>query len=82
MLTVFFGVDQVTNADQAREIDREQFVRFFKGMLARGIYLPPSPFETMFLSLAHTRKDLQRVAAAFDSWGEREASVDQPRASC
>jgi glutamate-1-semialdehyde 2,1-aminomutase len=74
MSTVFFGVNQVTNADQARKIDREQFVRFFKGMLARGIYLPPSPFEAMFLSLAHTRKDLQRTAAAFDAWARREAS--------
>ena len=82
MLTVFFGVDQVTNADQARKIDREQFVRFFKGMLARGIYLPPSPFEAMFLSLAHTPKDLQRAAEAFDSWSEREALVDRSRASC
>jgi glutamate-1-semialdehyde 2,1-aminomutase len=82
MLTVFFGVDQVTNADQARKIDREQFVRFFKGMLARGIYLPPSPFEAMFLSLAHTTNDLQRAAEAFDSWGKREPSVDRSRASC
>jgi glutamate-1-semialdehyde 2,1-aminomutase len=73
MSTIFFGVNVVTNADEARRVDREQFVRFFHGMLARGIYLPPSPFEAMFLSLAHSAADLRRTAEAFDSW-VREAA--------
>jgi glutamate-1-semialdehyde 2,1-aminomutase len=74
MATVFFGVDQVSNAQQARKIDREQFVRFFNGMLARGIYLPPSPFEAMFLSLAHGSTELQRTADAFASWARAASS--------
>jgi glutamate-1-semialdehyde 2,1-aminomutase len=83
MLTVFFGVNQVTNADQARKVDREQFVRFFNGMLERRIYLPPSPFEAMFLSLAHGAAELQRIAEAFASWARAEASlVDRLRSSC
>src|SRR5262244_4352408 len=45
MLTLFFGVDRVASAAEARQCNREQFARFFHGMLARGIYLPPAPFE-------------------------------------
>jgi glutamate-1-semialdehyde 2,1-aminomutase len=74
MLTVFFGVSEVTNAEQARRVDRERFVRFFHGMLARGIYLPPSPFEAMFLSLAHGTRELRRIAAAFAAWAREEAA--------
>ena len=57
MLTIFFGVDRV-RMPMRQEGDRQQFVRFFNGMLARGIYLPPSPFETIFISLAHGRAEL------------------------
>ena len=74
MLAIFFGVDRVRNADEARKVDRQQFVRFFNGMLARGIYLPPSPFETMFLSLAHGAVELQRTRDAFAAWARAEAS--------
>jgi glutamate-1-semialdehyde 2,1-aminomutase len=74
MLTIFFGVNRVSDADEARKVDRQQFARFFNGMLARGIYLPPSPFEAMFLSLAHSAADLQHTADAFDSWAREEAS--------
>jgi glutamate-1-semialdehyde 2,1-aminomutase len=74
MLTVFFGVIDVANADDARAGDREQFARFFRGMLARGIYLPPSPFEAMFLSLAHGARELEQVALAVDAWARAEAS--------
>jgi glutamate-1-semialdehyde 2,1-aminomutase len=74
MLTLFFGVGQVTDADEARQCDRVQFARFFRGMLARGIYLPPAPFEAMFISLAHTDADLQRAIDAFDDWARRAAT--------
>ena len=72
MLTIFFGVDRVTDADESRKADRDQFIRFFNAMLARGIYLPPSPFETIFISLAHGRAELQRTADAFDAWAREE----------
>ena len=44
------------------------FARFFHGMLKRGIYMPPAPFEAAFLSLAHTAADLAKTIAAFDQW--------------
>jgi len=74
MMTLFFGVDQVTDTDQARRCDRELFGRFFHGMLARGIYLPPAPFEAMFISLAHDRTHLRRTIAAFDEWAGQQAA--------
>jgi glutamate-1-semialdehyde 2,1-aminomutase len=72
MLTLFFGVDRVTSAAEARQCNREQFARFFHGMLARGIYLPPAPFEAMFVSLAHKKADLQETISAFDDWAAEE----------
>ena len=72
MLTLFFGVDRVHNAAEARSADREQFARYFHGMLARGIYLPPAPYEAMFLSLAHSSADIRAVIRAFDGWARSE----------
>ena len=68
MMTLFFGIQKVQNADDARKCNRELFARFFHGMLKRGIYMPPSPFEAAFLSLAHTPKDIGRAVRAFDGW--------------
>ncbi len=68
MLTLFFGVDRVEDPDDARRCDREMFARYFHAMLARGIYLPPAPFEAMFVSLAHSNDDLDKTIAAFDNW--------------
>lgn len=67
MLTVFFGVDSVHDADGARACDTAAFARFFRSMLGRGVYLPPSAFEAMFVSLAHSEDDIDstlRAAAA------------------
>lgn len=72
MLTLFFGVDRVSGPDQARQADRQMFARFFHGMLKRGIYLPPAPFEAMFVSLAHSSADLNRTIAAFADWARNE----------
>jgi glutamate-1-semialdehyde 2,1-aminomutase len=66
LLTLFFGVDRVGNADEARQADTGMFAKFFRAMLARGIYLPPSQFEAMFVSLAHSRADIEATIAAAD----------------
>ena len=72
MMTLFFGVDHVSQPDHARQCDRERFARFFHGMLKRGVYLPPAPFEAMFVSLAHSTVDLNKTIAAFDHWAGSE----------
>ncbi|HET9250858.1 MAG TPA: glutamate-1-semialdehyde 2,1-aminomutase [Candidatus Eisenbacteria bacterium] len=66
MWTVYFGVARVANVEDARRADRERFARFFHGMLERGIYLPPSPFESAFLSSAHTDEDVDATLEAAD----------------
>lgn len=68
MMTLFFGVARVSNADEARQCDREKFARFFHGMLERGVYLPPAPYEAMMISLSHSNADLHKTVAAFESW--------------
>jgi len=73
MMTLFFGVDRVNNAAAARQCDREKFASFFHGMLRRGIYLPPAPFEALFISLAHTKADLEQAIKAFDDWAAEES---------
>lgn len=72
MLTLFFGVDSVKDADDARHCNREQFARFFHGMLQRGFYFPPSPFEAAFVSLVHSKADLDQTVAAFADWASEE----------
>ena len=64
MLTVFFGVEKVTDMDSASKNDREVFGRFFHAMLANGVYLPPSPFEAWFVSLAHSDEDIDATVEA------------------
>lgn len=68
VLTLFFGVESVTSVADARRCDRQRYGAFFHAMLKRGIYLPPSPLEAWFISLAHSNADLDRTISAFDDW--------------
>ncbi len=60
----FFAEDEVTNYDEAKATDETIYAAFFRGMLERGVYLPPSRFEALFLSTAHTEEHVDRVASA------------------
>ena len=64
LVTPFFTDRQVRDYQSATSADTERYARFFRGMLARGIYPPPSQFEAWFLSAAHTRKDVDATIAA------------------
>ena len=64
MWTLFFGVESVGTVEEARRADRERYARFFHGMLARGVYLPPSQFESAFLSAAHGDNELDQTLEA------------------
>ena len=44
--------------------DTSKYGAFFRGMLARGVYPPPSQFEAWFLSAAHTERDVRKTIAA------------------
>ncbi|MEU1539613.1 glutamate-1-semialdehyde 2,1-aminomutase [Actinacidiphila glaucinigra] len=64
MFSVFFTEDRVTNYDEARKQEAFRFTAFFHAMLAQGVYLPPSAFESWFVSSAHDSAAVERVAAA------------------
>lgn len=58
MLTVFFSQGPVRNWNDAKGADTRRFAAWHAGMLARGIYWPPSQFEAAFVSLAHSESDV------------------------
>jgi glutamate-1-semialdehyde 2,1-aminomutase len=64
MWTLFFGATSVRDAESARRCDTATFGRWFRGMLERGIYLPPSQFEAAFVSLAHTEEEIENTVRA------------------
>jgi glutamate-1-semialdehyde 2,1-aminomutase len=64
MLTIFFGVEQVRDYASAVRSDTQLFARYFQGMIEHGIYLPPSQFEALFLSLAHSEAEINETLAA------------------
>jgi glutamate-1-semialdehyde 2,1-aminomutase len=64
MLTLFFAPGPITDYETARTADTARFGAFFRKMRDRGVFLPPSQFEAMFVSLAHTDDDLEAILAA------------------
>ncbi len=64
LLTPFFTDRPVRDFRSATSADTAAYGRFFRAMLARGVYLPPSQFEAWFLSAAHTARDIDRTLAA------------------
>ena len=64
--TIFFRPGGVSSNAEAKEADTATYARYFRGMIERGIYLPPSQFECIFLSMAHTQEDFDRTASAMD----------------
>ncbi|MFE0627682.1 glutamate-1-semialdehyde 2,1-aminomutase [Streptomyces sp. NPDC058864] len=64
MFSVFFTEDRVSNYDEARKQEAFRFTAFFHSMLAQGVYLPPSAFESWFVSSAHDSAAVERIAAA------------------
>lgn len=63
MLTLFFHPGPVTSWQIAKDCDTATFSRFFWGRIARGVYLPCSQFEALFVSAAHSEADLASTIA-------------------
>jgi len=71
MFCTYFTDTDVVDYGTAKTSDTARFSKFFSGMLKRGIYMAPSQFEAGFISLAHTRKDIEKtVKAAYESFLE------------
>jgi len=64
LLTLFFTASPVENYAAAKKSDTRRFASFFNEMLRRRILLPPSQFEALFVSAAHTEDDMRRTGAA------------------
>jgi glutamate-1-semialdehyde 2,1-aminomutase len=64
MFTVFFASLPITDFQRAKTSDTTRYAKFFHAMLERGVYFPPSQFETCFVSLAHTRNDIRATIQA------------------
>jgi glutamate-1-semialdehyde 2,1-aminomutase len=68
LLTLFFAPEAVLDYSDAKKSDTKRFAAFFTEMLDRGIFLPPSQFEALFVSAAHTDADIEKtISAARDS---------------
>ncbi len=65
-LTVYFTNEQITNYEQAENTDGEMFAKFFKLMLEQGINLAPSKYEAWFLTIAHTKEDIEITLKAVE----------------
>jgi glutamate-1-semialdehyde 2,1-aminomutase len=64
VLTPFFTDRPVRDYRAATSANTDQYARFFRGLITRGIYPPPSQFEAWFLSAAHTVRDVDQTIAA------------------
>ena len=64
LVTPFFTDRPVRDYASATSSDTELYARFFRGLIIRGIYPPPSQFEAWFLSAAHTPKDVEKTVKA------------------
>lgn len=65
MFCLFFTDREIVNVDDVMKQDLDFFKKFFWGCLEKGIYLAPSPYETGFISLAHTEADLDDTLTVF-----------------
>ncbi|WP_144283619.1 glutamate-1-semialdehyde 2,1-aminomutase [Chryseobacterium echinoideorum] len=64
MMSVFFDSESVSNFDEAQQANHETFNRFFHHMLTNGIYLPPSGYETYFISDAIKENEIEMTLEA------------------
>jgi glutamate-1-semialdehyde 2,1-aminomutase len=64
MMTLFFASEPVVDWRSASRCDTGRYARYFWAMLRRGVYLPCSQFEAMFVSAAHTQENIDATIAA------------------
>lgn len=66
MFCIYFG-EKPRNYEDALKLDKEKYMKFFWKMLEKGVFLPPSQYETCFVSYAHTDEDVEKTIEAFES---------------
>jgi glutamate-1-semialdehyde 2,1-aminomutase len=76
MFGLFFAEEPVTDWESAKRADTKRYAAFHRAMLERGVYLPPSQFETWFVSTAHGDEEIDATVAAAR---EALAALPSPR---
>lgn len=64
MLTLFFNPEPVIDWPSAAKCDTQQFAKFFWGLIHRGVYFPCSQYEALFISAAHSDRDIEHTIQA------------------
>ena len=59
--------EEVRDFETVQKASSETYARFYREMRSRGVYLAPSAFEALFISLAHSEEDLEKTLAAADA---------------
>ncbi|MEV5509761.1 glutamate-1-semialdehyde 2,1-aminomutase [Streptomyces orinoci] len=77
MFSVFFTDREVTDYELARRQQSFRFTAFFHSMLAQGVYLPPSAFESWFVSTAHDNTAIEKIAAALPAAARAAAEATE-----
>lgn len=67
MYQIFFASNPVFDYASAKSSDTKKFFTYFQQLLKQGVFIPPSQFETCFLSTAHSEDDLESTIKAFDN---------------
>jgi glutamate-1-semialdehyde 2,1-aminomutase len=75
MFQIFFSSQPVVDYATAKLSDTKKFQVYFQELLKQGVFIPPSQFETCFLTTAHTEEDLERTIHAFDKALHRASTV-------
>jgi glutamate-1-semialdehyde 2,1-aminomutase len=81
MFGLFFSPHRVTDFESAQASDVEAFRRYFRAMLASGVYLAPSQFEAGFVSAAHTNADIDATVEAARLAMRHARAADPPAAA-
>lgn len=74
LFTLFFGRRSVTNHEEAQTLDISRFGRFFRYMFSQGIYIPPSQYESWFVSSMHSLEHLEKTRKAVLDFLEKDYS--------
>ncbi|MER6442021.1 MULTISPECIES: glutamate-1-semialdehyde 2,1-aminomutase [unclassified Streptomyces] len=77
MFSVFFTGREVRDYEDAKAQESFRFTAFFHAMLAQGVYLPPSSFESWFVSTAHDERAIQRIADALPAAARAAAEATE-----
>ena len=68
LLSGFFTDREVNDYDSATSSDTEKYAKFFNYLLENGIYIAPSQYEAMFVSMAHSDEDIEKTCKVIESY--------------